>query len=172
MARILIVEDETVLADAMADGLRAAGHTAQTVYAGEKALAAFREFVPDIVLLDVRLGAVSGLDLLPVFKADSPELPVIILTAYGSVEVAVEAMKRGASEFLTKPVDLDVLAVTVDKVLATSAAKRRLGQFEAAQQERLRHTQLVGQCPAILQIQELVDRLAARSAASDAAPAT
>lgn len=172
MPRILIVEDEVVLANAMADALAAAGHTVQAVHVGEKALDAARAFSPQVVLLDLRLGAVSGLDLLVSLRQEWPELEIVVLTAYGSVETAVEAMKRGAAEFLTKPVDLDVLAMAVDKVWSTAQARRRLGQFEAAQQERLRQVHFIGESPPIQAIRGLIDRLAERSAAAGAPPAS
>ncbi len=170
MAQILIVEDETVLAGAMADVLSGAGHSARVVHAGEKVMAACREHQPHLVLLDVRLGAVSGIDLLKSIKAEWPEIEAIVLTAYGSVELAVQAMKLGAAEFLTKPVDLDVLMTAVAKVLAASEARRRLGQFEAAQQARLQQVRLIGDCPRIQEIRNLVDRLAERSAAAGGPP--
>ena len=107
----------------MADVLTGAGHSPRVVHAGEKVMAACREVQPRLVLLDVRLGAVSGIDLLKSIKAEWPEIEAIVLTAYGSVETAVQAMKLGAAEFLTKPVDLDVLTTTVEKVLAASDAR-------------------------------------------------
>jgi len=170
MPRILVVEDEAVLANAMADALAAAGHTTDKVYAGEKVLAKCREFLPQIVLLDVRLGGVSGIDLLSNIKAEWPETEVVVLTAYGSVEIAVEAMKRGAAEFLTKPIDLDVLTAKVGSVWSALQARRRLEQFETAQHERLKQIQFLGECPAIQEIRRLVDRLAERSAAAAAPP--
>ena len=166
MPRILIVEDEVSLAQAMGDALEAEGHEVRLVHVGEKVLAEFRTFGPQICLLDVRLGGVSGLELLEQIKAESPDTEAIVVTAYGSVEVAVEAMKRGAAEFLTKPVDLDVLAVAVQKVWASSQARRRLEQFRSAQAERLRQVHLLGECPAIVSIRGQVERLATRAAAS------
>lgn len=170
MARILIVEDEIVLANAMADALAGGGHTTDVAHAGEKVIAKCRGFQPQVVILDVRLGAVSGIDLLATIKAEWPEIEVIVATAYGSVEIAVEAMKRGAAEFLTKPIDLDVLATKVESVWSASQARRRLEQFETAQQERLKQVNLIGQCPAIKEIRTLVDRLAERSATAGAPP--
>lgn len=170
MARILIVEDETTLATAMGDALSTAGHTVSIVHAGEKVREACRAFHPDVVLLDIRLGAVSGLDLLPPLKAEWPDLEAIVLTAYGSVETAVDAMKRGAADFLTKPIDLDVLTLAVEKVLSASQARRRLGQFTAAEEERLKQVEFLGRCPAIEEIRRLVARMAERSAAGGSPP--
>jgi len=166
MAKVLIVEDEVSLARAMGDSLSDAGHDVRLVHVGEKVLAAFRAFVPQLVLLDVRLGGVSGLTLLDEIKQESPDTEAIVVTAYGSVELAVDAMKRGAAEFLTKPVDLDVLAVTVERVWEASQARRRLAQFRIAQTERLRQVQLLGECSSMVAIREQVARLAQRFAAA------
>ena len=172
MPKVLIVEDEISLARSMGDALTAAGHQTSVVNVGEKVMGAFRAFEPQIAVLDVRLGGVSGLDLLDQIKAESPDTEAIVVTAYGSVEVAVDAMKRGAAEFLTKPVDLDVLAVAVEKVWDASQARRRLEQFRSAQAGQLRQVQFMGNSPEIVAIRGQVDRLAARiSAAGGALPA-
>ncbi|MGQ9648568.1 MAG: sigma-54-dependent transcriptional regulator [Phycisphaerae bacterium] len=163
MPRILIVEDEVGLARAMGDALTDAGHQVRLVHAGEKVIGEFRSFQPQMLILDVRLGGISGLNLLTEIKAESPDVEAIVVTAYGSVEVAVDAMKRGAAEFLTKPVDLDVLTVAVDRVWSASHARRRLEQYRSAQAEQLRQVQLVGNCPRIVAIREQVNRLAARA---------
>ncbi len=164
MPRILIVEDEVSLARTMGDALAEAGHEIRLVHVGEKVMAEFHAFVPQIVLMDVRLGGVSGLDLLAKIKQESPEVDVVVVTAYGSVEVAVDAMKRGAAEFLTKPIDLDVLLVTVEKLWSASRDRRRLTQFRSAQAGRLRSVEYLGEHPSIVAIREQVARLAQRTA--------
>lgn len=162
MLKILIVEDEVTLARAMGDALRDAGHEIRLVHVGEKVLAEFRAFVPQLVILDVRLGGVSGLNLLDEIKRESPDVEALVVTAYGSVEVAVDAMKRGAADFLTKPVDLDVLCVAVERVWSASHARRRLEQFRQAEAGLLRQVHFAGECSAIVAIREQVARLAAK----------
>ncbi|UCD28187.1 MAG: sigma-54-dependent Fis family transcriptional regulator [Planctomycetota bacterium] len=166
MPKTLIVEDEISLARAMGDALTDAGHEVQLVHIGEKVIAECHTFQPQIILMDVRLGGISGLDLLEEIKDQSPEIEVIVVTAYGSVEVAVDAIKRGAADFLTKPIDLDVLTVAVEKVWSASQARRQLQQFRSAQKERLRQIQLIGECPAMIAIRQQVTRLANRTAAA------
>ena len=152
----------------MSDALADAGHEVKAVHVGEKVLGEVRAFEPQVMLLDVRLGGVNGLDLLEQIKRESPDIEVVVVTAYGSVEVAVDAMKRGASEFLTKPVDLDVLTVTVDKLWSASQSRRRLEQFRSAQDGRLRSVQFIGACQAISAVRDQIARLAGRSAAATA----
>jgi len=167
MPKVLIVEDETGLAKAMGDILTEVGHEVCVQPVGEKAMSDFHKFGPRIVLLDVRLGGVNGLDLLVEMKQKVPDIEAIVLTAYGSVEIAVDAMKRGAAEFLTKPIDLDVLKVTVQRVWEASQARRRLEQFRSAQTERLRQVQFIGECSEIINIREQVGRLSRRTAGAE-----
>lgn len=162
MSKILIVEDEVTLARSMGDVLREAGHEIRLVHVGEKVHDEYRAFGPHLLIMDVRLGGVNGLNLLEEIKRDSPEVEAIVVTAYGSVEVAVEAMKRGAADFLTKPIDMDVLAVAVEKVLSASQARRRLEQFRSAEAGQLRQVQFLGEHPAIVAIRDQVARLAGR----------
>jgi DNA-binding NtrC family response regulator len=168
MPKVLVVEDEVSLARSMGDALAAGGHETRLVHVGERAMAAFRDFAPQVVLLDVRLGGVSGLDLLQSMKAEAPDFEAIVVTAYGSVEVAVDAMKRGAAEFLTKPVDLDVLIAAVDRVWSSSQARRRLEQFRNVQADQLRKVQVLGESPRIVAVRRQVDRLVQRAAAASA----
>ncbi len=166
MPKVLIVEDEVSLARSMGDALGSAGHEVQLVHVGERVMAKFREFSPQIVLLDVRLGGVSGLDLLESIKAEAPDTEAIVVTAYGSVEVAVDAMKKGAAEFLTKPIDLDVLIASLDRVWASSQARRRLEQFRNVQDGQLRHVQILGESPQIALVRRQIERLVQRAAAA------
>lgn len=168
MPKVLIVEDEVSLARSMGDALAGSGHEVRLVHVGERVMAAFREFLPQLVILDVRLGGVSGLDLLNQIKAEAADTEAIVVTAYGSVEVAVEAMKRGAAEFLTKPIDLDVLSVAVNRVWASSQARRRLEQFRNMQAGQLRQVQILGDSPAIVAVRRQIERLVQRASAASA----
>jgi two-component system, NtrC family, response regulator AtoC len=170
MPRVLIVEDEISLARSMGDALTEAGHEVRLMHVGEKVGGELRSFDPQILLLDVRLGGINGLSLLQEAKRICPDAAAIVLTAYGSVEVAVEAMKQGAVEFLTKPIDLDVLTVAIEKVWIGSEARRRLEQFRSAQHERLRQIQLLGASPAIVGIREQVNRLVNRISQGQSRP--
>jgi len=162
MAKILIVEDEVTLARSMGDALRESGHEIRLVHVGEKVPAEFRAFGPQLLIMDVRLGGVNGLNVLEDLKRESPDVEAIVMTAYSSVEVAVEAMKKGAADFLTKPIDLDVLGERVEKVLSAWQARRRLEQFRSAEAGQLRQVQFLGEDPAIAAVREQVARLAGR----------
>jgi two-component system response regulator AtoC len=114
---ILVVDDETVLAGAIADYLGRYGHAVNVTSSGEEAFQYVEHGPPDIVLLDYRLPRMDGLEVLRKLKETHPKLEVIMLTAHGSREGAVQAMQLGAFDYLNKPVDLEDLQLVVTKAL-------------------------------------------------------
>ncbi len=116
-ARILVVDDEAAQRDILGGFLRKQGYEVREAASGPQALALLRAEAVDLVLTDVRMPDMSGLDLLREARALNPELPVLVLTAYGSIADAVAAMRDGALDYLTKPVDLDVVLHRVRKAL-------------------------------------------------------
>ncbi|EGY24770.1 sensory box protein [Desulfovibrio sp. A2] len=123
---ILLVDDEegirTVLGIALAD----AGYHVTTAASGEEALARFAEHKPDIVLTDIKMPGLSGLDLLERLKAADPEVEVIMLTGHGDMDLAIQSLKRDATDFLTKPVNDDMLEVALRRARERIDMRRRL----------------------------------------------
>jgi len=115
-ANILIVEDEQIQRTLLTDLLRKEGYDSTGAGNGVDALRTFKEKAIDIVLLDFKLPDTDGLTLLKQFKQINPETEIIMVTAYGSIENAVDALKSGASEYLTKPVDLEDLLFKIKKI--------------------------------------------------------
>ena len=118
MATILIVDDEEIHARALGRFLAGRGHTCEVATSATGALESMRAVRPHLVLLDLRLGEVDGLETLRELKALDPGLPVIMMTAYGSVETAVRAMKEGALDYVQKPMDLEELELALEPALA------------------------------------------------------
>ena len=117
MAHVLIIDDERDLCNILALLLRQRGHEVQTAHSGEAGLKAASAGTPELVLLDLQLGDMSGLDVLRRLHDDAPALPVVMMTAYGNVQAAVEAMKLGAVDFVGKPFDNDALISTAEAML-------------------------------------------------------
>ena len=130
--RVLIVDDDPAVRFGLKDFLETRGYRVDEADSAKGAEQAFRENRPDVVLSDYRLPDGDALTLLPRLRAISEEVPVIVLTAHGSVELAVQAMKEGAEHFLTKPVTLPALEV----VIARSLANQRNRRQQLARQER------------------------------------
>ncbi len=115
--RILIVDDERNTREGIAKYLKMKGFVCTLADNGQSALEALEHHSADLVLTDLRMPKLGGMDLIKRIKSDYPSVKIVVLTAYGSVESAVEAVKRGADDFLTKPINLDKLYITVQKIL-------------------------------------------------------
>lgn len=119
--RLLVVDDDQSMRAALYESLSSCGYEVETAENGSDALAKFKEGQFAVVVTDMRMPMMSGMDVLRGIKKISPQTPVILITAYGTVNTAVEAMKEGAAEFIMKPFSLDDLEFAVKNVLAASA---------------------------------------------------
>ncbi len=128
-ARVLVVDDEPGTRRLLAFNLERADYRPHCVETGEDALVAIDADPPDLVLLDLMLPGIDGIETLRRLRRRHPELPVIVLTAHGSVENAVEAMKLGARDFLTKPIDAGRLTVAVRNALDFQHLARELSDL-------------------------------------------
>jgi two-component system repressor protein LuxO len=131
-ARILLVEDTASLAGVYLEYLRGAGFAADHARSAEEALAMAAAAPPDGVLLDLRLPDSDGLAVLRALRRDNADLPVIVMTAHGSVATAVEAMRGGAADFLLKPFAAERLAVTLGNALERAELRREVRDLAAA----------------------------------------
>jgi DNA-binding NtrC family response regulator len=114
---ILLVEDEKIVRVSLTDALRAEGYTVLPVEDGNKAIAALEEAEFSLVISDIRLPEIGGIEILRKCLSEAPSTPVIMMTAFGSIKDAVEAMRIGAFDYITKPFDLDEMLLTVGKAL-------------------------------------------------------
>ena len=119
MARIAVVDDEQGVCHAFQAFLGGEGHEVAVAATGARGLDLVRSFRPDLLILDVRLPDADGLDLLAQLTAGDDPPAIVIITAHGTMETAIEAMRRGAFDYLTKPLDLDEAKLTVDRALHT-----------------------------------------------------
>jgi len=160
-ASILLVEDKDSLRAMLRLALEAQGHTVIEARDEAEAVTALRQSQPAVVLSDLRLPVGDGLGVLRAAKEADPELPVIVMTAYGSIQDAVAAMKQGALDFLAKPVDPDHLILLVARALAQRRllAEYRLLKEEAAARRGGPH--IIGDSPALRQVMAAIDRAAA-----------
>ncbi len=117
MSRILVVDDKEMMRDSVATTLARKQHTVITAADGSAALAKISEKQPDVIITDLQMPEMNGVELLEAVRRLDEQLPVIIMTAYGTIETAVRAMKQGAFDYITKPFSGDELALTVQRAL-------------------------------------------------------
>ncbi len=124
--RILVVEDEDYVRASLGDLLGSRGYDVKLESSAEGALAFLRSAAVDVVLTDLRLAGVDGVELVRRLECAYPELPVVILTGHGTIASAVECIKAGATDYILKPADPEVLEVSLERALAARALKREL----------------------------------------------
>jgi len=135
---ILVVDDDPDIRDILRDTLESLGAKIVTAANGQECLDRFDQVAPDLVLLDIEMPIKNGLDVLKGLRQRHGDATVIMITAYGTIERAVQAMKQGAYDFITKPFDLDHIALTVEKALEREKLKRGLEHFAEEAGERYR----------------------------------
>jgi two-component system response regulator AtoC len=160
VSSILIVDDEEIHARALGRFLVGRGHACEVVTSAPAAREALRVVRPHLVLLDLRLGDADGLDTLREIKALDPALPVIMMTAYGSVETAVRAMKAGALDYVQKPMDLEELELVVTRALGEARTRDRLEFLQRREVGRDDALTLLGESAAMRPVREFIDRAA------------
>ncbi len=171
-AHILVIEDEALFARATKKRLERAGHHCSIAADLANARAMMHVARPDLVLLDLRLPDGNGLDLLAEFSKDHERLPTIVLTAFGEIGDAVQAMKRGALDYLRKPIDLDELQLAVEQALHNVRLKHQLDFSRKRDSRALEGAQMLGDSDAIAKVRTQIGRLAQLSENAAGPPPT
>jgi len=160
--KILLVDDEPLNLDLLEQELTELGYGIEKAGNGAQALDSLSKTAPDLVLLDYQMPGMNGLEVLQQIRRTEPDLPVIMITAYGTIERAVEAIKSGADDFITKPFDPDHLALVVKKALERRRLKTEVAILSEALGERF-HL-VVGTSPAMARVVDEARKAAASKA--------
>jgi len=159
-AKILVVDDDAVARELLADSLKKEGYDVELFASGEEAIARSREGPVDLVLTDIRMGAVDGLTVLREFKRLSADTAIVVLTAFGSLEGAIEAIKQGAYDYLAKPFKREEIKLVVQRSLEHCRLLRENMKFREDLKYKDDWTPLVGSSPAMLEVYKVVARVA------------
>jgi two-component system NtrC family response regulator/two-component system response regulator HydG len=159
-ARVLVVDDEANARTALRDILRDEGYEVAEAGDGEQALQEAEAFAPAVILADLRMPKLDGLDLLGRLRERGSTAKIVVMTAHGSVSTAVRAMKLGADDYLTKPLDADELLVVLGKVLDRRALEREAENLRERAGERASFDRIVGRSPEMQAVFDLVVRAA------------
>lgn len=164
--QVLIVEDEKLIRWSLRQKFEARGYQVTEAENGREAYAAMEEGVFDLIMLDYKLPDTTGLDILRKVRDADEDVVVIMMTAYSSIESAVDAIKLHAYDYVSKPFDMDEVLHTVDKALETTKLRREVRELR----RHLHHTygvdSIIGQAPCMLELYEVIDQVAKSSAST------
>jgi two-component system NtrC family response regulator len=159
---ILVVDDDASLRRVLKMQLEEAGYQVALAATGEEALGALNQRRPDLVITDLRMPGTGGMDLLRHIREQHPDTTVIIITAFGTVETAVEAMKAGAYDYVTKPIDYTALALVVHRAMERQSLMEEVRKLRSALDLRYGFESIIGESPALLRVLEMASRVAQR----------
>ena len=158
--KVLIVDDEKLIRWSLSQKIKEWNFDVAEAENGEKALLSAEEEAPDLVMLDVKLPDKKGTDLLQELKRKNPEVPVIMMTAYGVIDDAVTAMRRGAYDFITKPIDDSKLKNTIKNALETASLKNEVAFYRERDKKQFDPTQIVAQSTTMKHVYGMVKKIA------------
>jgi two-component system NtrC family response regulator len=162
--RILVVDDEATQRELVSGFLKKQGYEVIAAPNGERAMEIFRQEPVELILTDQRMPNISGLDLIKAARAINPESHVIVMTAYGNIETAVEAMKAGAADYLTKPLNLEELRHKIERVRERCSLYAENRELRAALENRHRIAGIIGDSGQMLEVTSLVRRVSSSDA--------
>ena len=157
---ILVIDDEKIMRDALSGTLKSKGYYVSTAESGQQGLTMVREMIYDLVLLDIRLPDVSGVALLKDIKEYLPGSDVVMMTAYGSVEKAVDAMKSGATDYITKPFSFDEIELTIKKIFEHRDLVEENRRLKSTVDPRERFDDIIGRSLSMQRVYEMIQRVA------------
>jgi two-component system NtrC family response regulator len=164
-ASILVIDDDTSLRRVLEYNLKEEGYEVQAASSGEEGLYLFGKSQPDLVITDMKMAGMDGLMVLKSIKERLPEALVIIMTAFGTVDVAVEAMKAGAYDYITKPFNRDALKLTVKKALQFSGLAEENRRLKSELSDKADFRTIVGSSKEMEKVFEVIRKVADTEAA-------
>lgn len=159
MPSVLIVDDDDVMRETLFDVLKRAGYEVYSVGSGNEALALIKKNIIDLILLDMRLPDLDGLDVLKKIKEVDTEILVMIMTAFSDVRSAVSAMKSGAYHYINKPFELEELKLLIEKGLETKSLINEVRRLHRQQKDGNQKSRIYGTTPQILRLKELIEMI-------------
>lgn len=156
---ILIVEDEKILRISLADALKDEGYTVLSVMNGKEALAAIEQGEFSLIITDIRLPDISGMEILRKSMEIAAAVPVVMMTGYGNIKDAVESMRIGAFDYITKPFDLEEMFVTVSKALEVNAITEENIRLKQELSSQFSYGRIIGESKAMQSVFALLDKV-------------
>ncbi|HEX7608224.1 MAG TPA: sigma-54 dependent transcriptional regulator, partial [Candidatus Cryosericum sp.] len=161
---ILVVDDEENIRELLRESLEDEGYRVNVAKNGQEAVEKVKAMSPDTVLMDVKMPVMSGMDAFLKIKESQPDLPVIFLTAFGSSDLAISAMKSGAYDYLTKPFDVDEVKIKVKRALELRELSFLSGRTRPEDLPVINSDELVGQSPLMQEVYKQIGKVASSDA--------
>ena len=161
---VLVVDDDRAMCELVETALRMDGHDVAWCQSADEALRMLSERKFDVVLTDIRMPDKTGLELCQSIHQSRPNVPVVVMTAFGSMQTAVSALRSGAYDFITKPVDMDLLSLTIARAMERRSLKRQIRLLEEQADTSSHFGELLGQSPPMQKLYDEVARVAASEA--------
>jgi len=158
--RILVVDDELIMRESLARWLERDGYDVHTAASGEEALEKVGKTRFNILLLDIKMEGISGLEVLERVKENDPDVAIVMITAYGSISTAIEAMKKGASDYLLKPFDPNEIGILIERILDSQAQALENLYLKEQFKDRDRFENMIGQSGPMQKIFDLIQDVA------------
>jgi two-component system response regulator AtoC len=156
MSQLLVIEDELVLAKNIARFFERQGHTVGLAHDGQAGLDLAREVLPDVVIVDFQLPHLNGLEVIRELRRLDDEMRIVMITGHGTINLAVEAMKAGSMDLLTKPLSLATLDEVVQRAVRDRAGKTVLRYYQQRDNQHASVNALVGDCPQMRALREMI----------------
>ena len=157
--RILIVDDDQSMCDMLVAALKKKQYQASSATTGDVALDLLAQHDFDVVITDMNMRGMNGLELCSRIVENRPDIPVMVITAFGSLETAVAAIRAGAYDFITKPFEVDVLALALERAIKHRALREEVKRLKFAVAETPRFDEIIGESPAMKSMYELLSRV-------------
>ena len=164
--RILVVDDELLIRQSLEKGLAGQGYGVISAGDGKTALRLAEEEPLDLIVLDLKLPDLSGIEVLKGLRELEKNIPVLVITAYGSIDTAIQAIRAGAYDYITKPFDLEVLLLSISQALEASRLKKEVTYFRSQETSRSGLHRIVGQSPQMKEVGRLIWQIAQSDAST------
>ncbi len=159
-SKILIVDDDQSMCEMLKDNLLKRGFDTAWFTSGEKAFARLKEEVFDVLLTDLKMSGMNGIELCQRVAATRPDVPVVVMTAFGSLDTAIAAIRAGAYDFVTKPVDLDILVLSLERAIRHRSLQEKVRILSEAVKETQRYVEIIGDSSPMRELFSNLSRMA------------
>jgi DNA-binding NtrC family response regulator len=159
-AHLLVVDDDPVTIDLLSEVLSKEGYDVSAALSGEEAIAHGRDHFFDVVITDVRMGEKDGMEVLRFFKKNAPETTVIMITAFGSIETAIEAIREGAYDYISKPFKLDEIRFTIQRALEQRRLVQENMHYRRELLDKYQFKNVIGRTPQMFQVYKTIAKVA------------